>query len=441
MITADFADIPTMFKAASMWLACLLYIIILKPRFKVWATAVISAASLAVFSALMFFTDMFTGVPYNLLVIVWALAMLLMLWLCCEVDFFKAGYFCGRAFCLFNFAASLAWQLHVYITYNRYPLEGTLPRTINAAVVYLIVYLLMYLLEYRHRSDSRTLQVDFHSFITVGIITYAVYIISTLYFSPVKITFVATTELDALNVRTISLLGGVAILYAYHLQITGLQARREVDALQNMLRLQYGNYQMSQQAVDLINQKYHDLKHQIAVLRAETSTEKKNAYLDRMEQDIKAYEAQNKTGNQVLDTVLTTKSLYCQNNGINMTCVADGTALDFMDVMDISTLFGNALDNAIENVNKLADEEKRLIHVSVAKQRGCLRIRVENCYAGDVMFEGDLPKTTKSNKRFHGFGLKSIQNTAKKYGGSMAVEAVNGWFELRVLIPLPDGTV
>lgn len=53
-----------------------------------------------------------------------------------------------------------------------------------------------------------------------------------------------------------------------------------------------------------------------------------------------------------------------------------------MDVMDISALFGNALDNAIESVKKIPDREKRLIHVAVAKQKGFLRIRVENCYEG-----------------------------------------------------------
>lgn len=64
-----------------------------------------------------------------------------------------------------------------------------------------------------------------------------------------------------------------------------------------------------------------------------------------MEAEIRQYEAQNKTGNKVLDTVLTSKSLYCNKNGITFTCVADGTLLGFMDVMDICSIFGNALDN------------------------------------------------------------------------------------------------
>ena len=101
-----------------------------------------------------------------------------------------------------------------------------------------------------------------------------------------------------------------------------------------------------------MNRKYHDLKHQIALLRSQ-GNEERNGVLDQMESEIQSYEALNVTGNKVLDTVLTSKSLHCQSQGIQMTCVADGHALDFLSAMDISSLFGNALDNAIESVGKI----------------------------------------------------------------------------------------
>ncbi len=62
-----------------------------------------------------------------------------------------------------------------------------------------------------------------------------------------------------------------------------------------------------------------------------------------MENDIKSYEAQNKTGNHVLDTLLTSKNLYCIKHGITLTSVANGALLNHMDVIDITTIFGNAL--------------------------------------------------------------------------------------------------
>ncbi len=206
--------------------------------------------------------------------------------------------------------------------------------------------------------------------------------------------------------------------------------------MQNILQNQYANYQRSEESVELINRKYHDLKHQIAMLRNEAKGGRNLKYLDRVEQEIRAYEAENKTGNRVLDTILTSKSLHCQKNGIQLTCVADGSLLGFMDVMDLSALFGNALDNAIEGVSVLPSDEQKLIHLSVARQKGFVSIRLENRCKETMHIEKGMPSTTKAEKGLHGYGLKSIQATVEKYGGSVTVHAENGWFELRILIPL-----
>ena len=209
--------------------------------------------------------------------------------------------------------------------------------------------------------------------------------------------------------------------------------------MQNILDMQYANYQISKKSVDMVNQKYHDLKHQINLLRAEFDSKDALVYLDKMEREIESYEAQNKTGNKILDTILTGKSLYCQQNDIKLTVVADGSLLNFMDIMDVSALFGNALDNAIESVSAIQDKEKRLIHLTVSRDKGFVRIRMENCYGGELDFENGLPQTTKKDRNYHGYGLKSMRSTVQKYNGSVRVDAKDGWFELRVLIPVSVG--
>ena len=241
--------------------------------------------------------------------------------------------------------------------------------------------------------------------------------------------------MDVYNFRTLIYFSGMALLYGYHRQLWDLQEKREMDALQDLLHLQYETYKRSQESIDLVNRKYHDLKHQIALLRSQ-GNEGRNSVLDQMESEIQSYEALNITGNKVLDTVLTSKSLHCQSQGIQMTCVADGGALNFMSAMDISSLFGNALDNAIESVSKICSPEKRLIHVVISQKKSFLCIKIENCYEGQLHFSGGRPQTTKRDTRYHGFGLKSIEATAAKYGGTVHINAENGWFELQVMIPL-----
>ena len=117
--------------------------------------------------------------------------------------------------------------------------------------------------------------------------------------------------------------------------------------------------------------------------------------------------------------------------------MADGALLDFMEVMDLSAVFGNALDNAIECEERIADPEKRLIHVSVSAQRDFVLIRFENYCEGSLNFSEGLPVTTKEDRNFHGYGLKSIRYVAKKYGGTVTARMEKQWFVLQLLFPRP----
>ncbi len=361
-----------------------------------------------------------------------------MLYSCCDMSALTAGYYLAQAFIVGEFCASLEWQMFYFTEINLGIPGGAWGKTSFLILTYALIYLVVFLLEKRLHKQNQVWRITWKEFASAAVIAIVIYGLSNLSYVVENTPFSGQLPNEIFNIHTLVDMGGVAILMAYHMMLTELHMRLEMENMQNILNMQYTNYQLSEKSVDMVNRKYHDLKHQIVLLREEFGTQEGLAYLDRMQNEIEIYEAQNKTGNKILDTVLTSKSIYCQGRGIKLTCVADGSALDFMDVMDISALFGNALDNAIESVKKIPDREKRLIHVAVAKQKEFLRIRVENCYEGELVFENGLPKTTKKDKNYHGYGLKSIQSTVKKYNGSVAIEAEDGWFELRILIPVTE---
>ena len=91
-----------------------------------------------------------------------------------------------------------------------------------------------------------------------------------------------------------------------------------------MLKAQYEHYRNYQESIDLINYKYHDLKHQLAGLRAEADPEKRAAWIDAMSKELQAYKPETQTGNRVLDGILDQKMPLIRNNKIKFTCVADG---------------------------------------------------------------------------------------------------------------------
>lgn len=354
----------------------------------------------------------------------------------CDITMTEAGYFSIRAFVAAELMASLEWQVHFYFwnTTNSHVIdEMTLLFTI-----YGLSFFIIWLLEKRHVPVEGKLNIRQRELWSTVLIGVAVFSISNLSFITTRTPFSGQYAQEIFNIRTLVDLGGFAILYAYHIQLNELRIRYELKAVQNILQNQYVQYQQSKESIEMINYKYHDLKNQIIALKAEEDPEKRNAYLTKMENDIKFYEAQHKTGNHVLDTLLASKNINCIKNGITLTCVADGTLLHFMDVVDICTIFGNALDNAIEYEQQIAEKEKRLIHVSVFAQKGFLMIRFENYFEGKLTIEGDLPATTKKDTFNHGYGLKSIRYTVQKYGGVVNVGEKDNWFELKVLIPMKN---
>ena len=430
---------PGIYYALAYWFSCTFYILMEprhKPHRRLWPIHISFLAAIAGFMVL---TDNRPSAWFFPSMAITVTLLLLDIKLCSGADWGKAGYTLARAFILGEFAASLEWQLFYFgLTVLRLPLRMSV-NIFFLALSHGIVFLAMYLLERKHRTDYTGLRITRREVASAAVLSLSAFLVSNLSYAFDNTPFSSQFTADIFIIRTLVDLGGVVILYAYHVQLQELGAKMEMAQLQSILHMQYESYRISEESMALIDRKYHDLKHQIAVLRSEATSDQSRDYLDQMTQEIKAYEAMNKTGNRVLDTILSAKTVQCQNMGITLTCVADGALLDFMDPMDLSALFGNALDNAIEGVKGLSDPEKRLIHLSVARQKGFLRVRVENCYQGELRFENGIPATTKKDLRYHGFGIRSIRDTTAKYGGSMTISARDGWFELRLLFPLGEG--
>lgn len=216
----------------------------------------------------------------------------------------------------------------------------------------------------------------------------------------------------------------------------GVLSRRRLeqdrDLLEKMLAQKEEQYKIRKESMELINIKHHDLKHQLGLLRKVVDEKA----LRGLEEAVSRYDTIVHTGNEALDLVLEEKVMLCQARQITFSYIADGAQLGGMETGDIYTLFGNATENAIEYLQTLSDPEKRFLHLSVKGCGGLVAIHVENYYEGpDRAGDAALPHTTKENKSYHGFGLRSIQMTAEKYGGEMSVHAKDHLFCLDVILP------
>ncbi len=179
---------------------------------------------------------------------------------------------------------------------------------------------------------------------------------------------------------------------------------------------------------------YHDMKNHLLLLQAQTGNgQAVQKSIQELQEQIQEYENYHYTGNEFLDIIIRDKAKLAQEKKIDFNAVIAFEDGAFIELLDLSTIFGNALDNAIEASERLP-EERRLITVRANRIRDMLVIIVENNAATDLSV---AEETTKEDTFIHGFGIPNIQKAVERYNGSCSMKAENEMFSLKILIPIP----
>ena len=230
----------------------------------------------------------------------------------------------------------------------------------------------------------------------------------------------------------LSILSCVLVLYLCSKAIVENHLAKEVEYLEHTMKQSKQQYEISKDTIEMINIKCHDIKYQIRSLAGNSGIDPEK--LKELENSVNIYDAKLDTGNQMLNVLLWEKSSFCKQNNINFGCMVDGTIFDFMDAGDLYCLFGNIIDNALEAVKNITDEKKRVINISARKRGNMIFIDQDNYYNNKLVFEEGLPQTTKNDKRFHGFGLRSIKIIARKYDGEVSISTIKNVFHLSIIL-------
>ena len=226
----------------------------------------------------------------------------------------------------------------------------------------------------------------------------------------------------------------ILILYLQTVLCLQKKTEQELKTVFLLLHQAQDQYRQREENIELLNMKCHDLKHQIR----EYGKEKKISedYINELEEILNIYDAPVNTGNRVLDLILTEKSLLCQKKHIKMNCFADCSKLDFINVADTYSLFGNIIDNALDAVANIEEKNKRIIGITVKNINSFVSIEVQNYYVGEISLDKNgVPITTKGENNYHGYGMKSIIAIVKKYDGNIKISTDNGVFTISILFP------
>lgn len=225
------------------------------------------------------------------------------------------------------------------------------------------------------------------------------------------------------------------MIFMYAKNILYLREQEQRDKVQiAQLQQQYAYYQDKLKDEERIRSIYHDMKNHLLVLQRQINSLETAEMVEKLQSQVAMYEDYEHTGNDILDIILKEKSETAREKHIALSVTADLNGVDFIEPLDVSTIFGNGLDNAIEASEKLP-EEQRAILVKAGRVQNFFSVLIENSCLQNR--EYTKQRTTKSDDFLHGFGISNMRKAAEKYDGQLTIKCENEKFTLKILIPIP----
>lgn len=232
----------------------------------------------------------------------------------------------------------------------------------------------------------------------------------------------------------------VFVQYAMYATINtsaaAVKDRMELENLRLKREMDHKYIEMAQENARQMAVLRHDFKNQLQIAYAllDQQPEKAAAFMGEMEQKLEAIRPVRYCPNPIVNTILTIKAADAAQAGIEFTAEAAVNGWK-LEETDLSSLFLNLLDNAIEGCQR-SGKDHASIHLKAGKLAGCYVVRVTNDCADDLRPEDGFA-TTKRDSQRHGLGLNILRSIAKKYDGKMTMDVKNGSFEAQVVLTEP----
>lgn len=353
-------------------------------------------------------------------VIVFVLCIFFM-YFCFETTKWNAIFYCTAAYCMQNLAYISFCFLNLVFIHTEWN---------NFAVQYpvmLAVYLLVFFLIRNLVKNDEYVNVNSREAIIIAIIALFVVVLASNFSYSIEMN-----QKGFLLHYTLSMLS-CSLILCYQFSLCSRYAYiRRAETMENLWKSSRKHYELTKEQINVINVKCHDMKKQIAALLARYKVLENDKSIEELQRSIMIYESIAKTGNETLDVVLTEKSLYCEGHNIHFSYIADGSLFDFLSDVEIYSLFGNILDNAVEAV-ELLEEDKRVVSFIAKRENDHVHFCVENYFSGKLNFIDGLPQTTKNDKNYHGYGMQSIRQIITRHRGILNISTDGELFTLDVV--------
>lgn len=263
----------------------------------------------------------------------------------------------------------------------------------------------------------------------------------------IAIAFQFQDEGDSVNAHVSVCFSAVGIMIinfiVYHILenlMAAAQLRERQMKMETQFDYQEKKYLQASQSFKSISGIIHDTNKHLLYLREcimQGNSEDAVAYINKAINAVDNSYKRYNTGNIVIDALVSNAANMALANNISFkTDINIDKDRINIERYDLSVVLGNLLDNSIEACMEVLNPDDRYLEITLTTSETALIIFVVNSSIrkGEVI----AGSTSKQDKIKHGYGIKNINMTADKYGGTFCYEQKESSFEASVIIPLRD---
>lgn len=234
----------------------------------------------------------------------------------------------------------------------------------------------------------------------------------------------------------------IILLLLFRQIIKENKIKSQNELIQNKLDMQYAHYLSIQESHMKVKKLYHDINNHICCIdNLKNNSNEVNDYINNLKDEIKEFKSIYNTGNMILDIIINEKNTLCTKKRIKFICDINFSKVNFIKSIDISSIFTNILDNAIEACDKIHDENiNKYIRIKGTITKSFFVLKCENSKVNSITINKNRLLTDKMDKFIHGIGTQSIKSSLQKYNGELLFEDEKDKFTLNIYIPLNQNT-
>ncbi|MGL4803036.1 MAG: GHKL domain-containing protein [Peptostreptococcaceae bacterium] len=295
--------------------------------------------------------------------------------------------------------------------------------------------MVLLLLVIRNHKISNKLRTRDIVYISLPIFTNIIFILTVFDEKLQPLKKLSKTNMEILMLTILVFISNISILLLVGKIVRENKLSLENKFIKDKLKTQYDYYERIKEKQFRTRQLYHDMKNHLACIERLNNSNESKKYINNIKQEIYKLENNFDTGNMILDIVLDEKYGICEEKNISFVSKVDSRQIDFMEEIDICSIFSNALDNAIEACDKVIDSDKKISIVSTYIKNFFI-IKIENNKVNEITLKDGKINTNKKDKFLHGIGIEGIKRTVEKYEGEVVTDYSENNFVLKIMIPL-----